>query len=104
MTGTTNTVETEPFTVETLREAMRRCPQPIGYALLNGSVHVDKVYKIRNDLEIGIAQDGKPYMYLLVVPSHFLQTAVDSLRATPSQDVPSSYEFPVFSLLKDGIG
>ena len=93
------------LTVEKLKEVMALIPQPIGYALLVPNSQIDSGYKIlRNTGGMSDFMPGKA-LYWLVVPSSFLNRAINSLRAVPSDEIDGeAYRFDVFSLLKDDIG
>lgn len=80
------------MTIEKLKEAMALVPQPIGYALLLPSSHVDAIYKLtRSEFMQGDA------LYWLIVPRNFLAQAIKSVGAVPSDDVHSeAYRFNVF--------
>lgn len=98
----------EPFTLDKLREAMEKCPQPVGWALLSGSALVDCCYRIQpprdETVSLCIQKMGKrEYRFMLVVPSHHLQTVVALTRATPSLDYPHLYEYQTYSLEKGAI-
>ncbi len=84
------------LTMDKLLAVMKTIPQPIGYALLVPSstslLKTHDAYKLsRSEFMPGDA------LYWFVVPRSMLRTAIESLNAYPSDDIPGeAYRFNVF--------